>query len=90
MRGKFVLSAAGRDKDRIFAVTDVIDESFVFIADGMLRKIEKPKKKKLKHLKILDAEKAELSGMTNRGLAAKVKELSALTDGNWRDCSAKG
>lgn len=48
--GKVVHSKAGRDKDNYFIITGIIDEKFVYISDGDLRKIEKPKKKKLKHL----------------------------------------
>ncbi len=45
-----VVSQAGRDKGRLFYVFEMIDEQFAFIADGKLRHIDKPKKKKLKHL----------------------------------------
>jgi len=44
------MSKSGRDKGRVFIVVDIIDDSYVLIADGDLRKIEKPKKKKIKHL----------------------------------------
>ncbi|MGE5473542.1 MAG: RNA-binding protein [Ignavibacteriales bacterium] len=49
--GQIVLSKCGRDKKKYFFVV-LVDKSkeYVFIADGDLRKIEKPKKKKLKHL----------------------------------------
>ena len=48
--GHFVRSKAGRDQGNVFIITNVIDEQFVEIADGDLRRIEKPKKKKVKHL----------------------------------------
>jgi len=48
--GQFVKSKAGRDKDRIFIVIEIVDEQFVKIADGDIRKLEKPKIKKIKHL----------------------------------------
>jgi len=48
--GQFVKSRAGRDKDRIFIVIEIVDEQFVKIADGDIRKLEKPKIKKVKHL----------------------------------------
>ncbi|MGI6702222.1 MAG: RNA-binding protein [Christensenellales bacterium] len=49
--GSVVLSKSGRDSGRYYIVTGIIDEQYVTIADGTLRKIEKPKKKKVKHLK---------------------------------------
>jgi len=48
--GQVVSSKSGRDKDRLFLVIDILDDKYVLIADGDLRKIEKPKKKKVKHL----------------------------------------
>lgn len=48
--GDLVTSKAGRDKGHYFFVYKVIDENYVFVVDGALRTIEKPKKKKLKHL----------------------------------------
>ena len=50
--GCVATSLAGRDKGRRFVVVGVHDEEHVLIADGKMRKIEKPKKKKLKHLKV--------------------------------------
>jgi ribosomal protein L14E/L6E/L27E len=47
--GSAVASKAGRDKGRFFAVVG-IEGDFVYIADGNLRKLQKPKKKKLRHL----------------------------------------
>ncbi|TYP50329.1 KOW domain-containing RNA-binding protein [Thermosediminibacter litoriperuensis] len=52
--GQVVMSCAGRDKGRFMLVVRVIDSQYVYVADGELRRIEKPKKKKLKHLKILN------------------------------------
>ena len=52
--GRVVYSEAGRDKDKHFIVVGILNEEFVYIADGKLRKISKPKKKKLKHLIFTD------------------------------------
>lgn len=49
--GDIVYSLAGRDKDKIFIVLEVLDENFVLLADGDLRRVQRPKKKKIKHLK---------------------------------------
>jgi large subunit ribosomal protein L14e len=48
--GEIVKSRAGRDAGRYFVVKEIIDDSYVLIVDGSLRKLEKPKKKKVKHL----------------------------------------
>ena len=49
--GRVVLSTQGRDEGRYFIVLEVIDESFVLMADGLPRKIDHPKKKKIKQLR---------------------------------------
>ena len=45
--GRFVWSKAGRDKDRLFVIIDIADDAHVLIADGDLRPVVKPKRKKL-------------------------------------------
>ncbi len=47
--GQVVKSKAGRDKDKIFVIIDIKDE-YVYLADGHLRRVEKPKKKSKKHI----------------------------------------
>lgn len=49
--GAVVLSKMGRDQGRYFLVVSVVNDDYVTIADGELRKIAKPKLKKKKHLK---------------------------------------
>ena len=48
--GDIVLSKAGRDKGRYFIVMKT-ENIFAYVCDGDLRKTDKPKKKKIKHLK---------------------------------------
>lgn len=48
-KGQVVRSLAGRDKGRFFVVLDV-EENFAAIADGSLRPLARPKRKKLRHL----------------------------------------
>ena len=50
--GRVVTSKAGRDQGRTSLIVGVCDDNHVYIADGELRKLASPKKKKLKHLKI--------------------------------------
>ena len=48
--GDLVVSRAGRDKGRPFVVLRT-DEGFVYLVDGDLRRLAKPKKKKRMHVK---------------------------------------
>ena len=48
--GRVVFSRAGRDHGHVLVIVDVIDEHYVAIANGCQRKVDNPKKKKIKHL----------------------------------------
>ena len=48
--GDLVVSRAGRDKGRPFVVLRT-EENYVYLADGDLRKLDRPKKKKRMHVK---------------------------------------
>ena len=48
--GVVAVSKAGRDAEKTFVILEVLDDQHVLIADGELRKVNKPKRKKLKHL----------------------------------------
>ena len=49
--GMLAISRAGHDKDTCYIVWDM-DETYVWLVDGRLRPLEKPKKKKRKHIQI--------------------------------------
>ncbi|MBQ1821691.1 MAG: RNA-binding protein [Clostridia bacterium] len=48
--GEIVRSKAGRDRGRAFVVWKLVDAEYVLLVDGTLRTLERPKKKKRKHL----------------------------------------
>lgn len=70
--GEVVFSKAGRDKGRFFIVTEIVDDTYVMIADGGVRKLGKPKKKKIRHLKAT----GEIIG----NIAKKLKEGAKVFD----------
>lgn len=74
MKGQLALSLAGRDKNRILLIVDKLDENYVLIADGQLRKIDNPKRKKLKHLKLI-GRKEEIPA-TNKELKKLIESIS--------------
>ena len=49
-KSDFVLSLAGRDQGMLFFVLDT-DGVYVSLVNGKERKVEKPKRKKLKHVR---------------------------------------
>lgn len=69
--GKVVNSKAGRDMHKKFIVVGILNNEYVYISDGDLRKIEKPKKKKVKHLNFTDTVAEEV-----RELILSKKEVN--------------
>lgn len=76
--GQIVHSKAGRDKGKYFVIVGIVDEEYVFIADGVLRKVSKPKKKKVKHLVMHD--------VLTEVIKAKIEENIPLNDSELKKC----
>lgn len=83
--GAIAQSIAGRDKKRYFVIVGYEyceHRAMVYIADGALHKLSRPKKKNLKHLRIVAPATPELSRriaenrMTDAALCALLAEKS--------------
>lgn len=68
--GQYVRALAGRDRQKVFIVVGT-DGEYAYIADGKTRKIEAPKKKKVKHLQKFNRISEEVRDRSENG-----KELS--------------
>lgn len=64
---RVVYSRAGRDQYRAFMILDVVNESFVLLVDGDLRRVEAPKMKNIKHLSLTRHFIPELKERLKRG-----------------------
>jgi len=69
--GSFALSKAGRDSDKPYVIFH-IDNEYVYLVDGIIRTIDRPKKKKKKHVVMLD--------QFDTFLADKVKNNTAKNE----------
>lgn len=65
--GRVIYSKAGRDKEKYYLVVGILNEEYVYISDGRLRTIQKPKKKKLKHLIFTDIVSEEIRDLILNG-----------------------
>ena len=75
---RIVRSKAGRDKDRLFIVLREDTDGYLEIADGMLRTLDKPKRKKPRHLEtVLESYDCGESALTDKTAAKIIKKLSA-------------
>ena len=95
MTGQFVLSLSGRDKGRVHVIVAYdADKAIVYICDGKTRKVERPKPKKLKHIKFLSqrddvlVEAINAENLTD-SLIRKAIARQEMTDSR-RDCYAEG
>ena len=61
--GQIVRSKSGRDKGKIFIIYEIVDNQYVRLVDGDLRKLENPKLKKAKHISPYKTVVAEIKEM---------------------------
>ena len=73
--GQLVCSKSGRDKDRCYLVLEVIDQYFVRLIDGDVRRIDRPKRKNIKHLQVLPATSGELAEKLKAGESITNSEV---------------
>ncbi len=73
--GSIVRSKAGRDEGRLFIVVQEVDADFVMIANGDLRKLDRLKKKRRKHLKPTGTVVEELRARLERGEPVEDHEV---------------
>ena len=77
--GTVVKALKGRDKDKYFCVVET-KEDFAFICDGKTRKLENPKLKKIKHLKITQNRLQTETLQVNKHIYKALKSLNILEE----------
>lgn len=65
--GSVVLSNAGHDSGDYFVVVEVVNSDYVLIVNGKTRTLDKPKLKKMKHLKLIGVELSEIASKIQKG-----------------------
>ena len=75
--GSVVYSRAGRDEGRYYIVTEIVSDGFVRIVDGVVRRLDKAKLKKLKHVKV--------TGDVIESVAEKIKTGAVIYDSEIRE-----
>lgn len=68
-RGDVVMSLSGRDKGKKLAIVEILDKDYVLVANGALRKIEKPKRKKVIHIKKIKHDRVEIISNSQLAIA---------------------
>ncbi len=74
VKANIVKSTAGRDKGELFFVL-ATEGDFLLLADGKLRPVERPKRKRRKHVVLRRADGGELSGRIRSNESITNSEL---------------
>ena len=78
-KSNIVKSTAGRDEGDLFFVLDIQGE-FLLLADGKSRRVEKPKKKKCKHVSFV--------GESHSVVAENIRSSEKITNSELRKALA--
>lgn len=70
--GQLVTSSQGRDAGRYYLVVKSLDDKSVLVTDGEFHRVEKPKRKNLKHIKVWP--------MVSQEMQEKLATKSKLTN----------
>ena len=79
--GKVVLSTAGRDKDHYYVIVNKLNDDYYLLSNGNTKTIQMPKKKKIKHLVVLEDVNDEIKESIislDRGTDLKIKRFLKL------------
>lgn len=77
--GRFAEALSGRDANRVFMIVGCEGDDYLYIADGKHRRVEKPKLKKAKHLRILQVEAPEFALLAKEGKLTNRQAASAVS-----------
>lgn len=78
--GMLAKSKAGHDDKKVYVVVK-IDSDYVYLADGSIRTIDNPKKKKKKHVQVINIQHdiATADDVAIKRILKEYKERSYLT-----------
>ena len=80
--GTFAKSKAGHDCNQIYVIINC-DNEYVYLSDGRIRGIDKPKKKKRKHIQVINyidpviLEKMQQNNLFNEDIKKAIKNYKA-------------
>ena len=78
-KGMLAKSLAGHDKDKIYVISG-LEDAYVYLVDGKIRTLEKPKKKKKKHVQLI-REKNDITAADDVRIKRILKEYKSQETG---------
>lgn len=73
--GQLVTSKRGRDSGKRYVVVEFCDDRHVMVADGLVRKLSRPKRKNMKHL-IVHSARLEAGSLDDRAIRQFIEQHS--------------
>ena len=74
LKGRLAKSLAGHDKDSIYVIIEE-KENYVYLSDGKYRLMDNPKKKKVKHIEIIEYLDKDLFDKINNNIEGRHEEI---------------
>lgn len=74
--GMLARSKAGHDAGKIYVIMDV-DSAYIYLADGRIRTVDRPKKKKIRHVELICREN-DVSAADDAQIRRILKEYDTL------------
>ena len=73
--GMLARSKAGHDKGKVYVII-VVDDTYVYLADGSIRTLDRLKKKKKKHVQVICKE-YDITAVDDAAIRRIIKETSS-------------
>ena len=83
MIGKFATSKAGHDKTKLYVIIKE-DLEYVYLVDGGLKPLEKPKKKRKKHIQIVNRVDETIQNKLETGQIIYNEDIKRAIKLYWR------
>ena len=76
--GDIVQSKSGHDAKKCFVVIATLNESYILIADGKTRKLECPKQKNVKHVKLIEEASDTKTYVDDKSIENRLAKLDTV------------
>lgn len=76
--GDIVQSKSGHDAKKYFVVIATLNESYILIADGKSRRLESPKQKNVKHVKLIEEANNINAYVDDKSIADRLGKLDTV------------
>lgn len=78
-KGYFARSLSGHDKGKLYLIIEGTEETgtedYVYLTDGRLKGVEKPKKKKVKHIQVIHTCNEKIASLIENGQPIRNEDI---------------